>query len=84
MFDRHVWLSRTGSREHGSHVRYRVALFSDLGCVGPRSAISSVGRPLSGAGVGLSGFDGLIRLDVARGFYPRTQTRIAFYLGGKF
>jgi outer membrane translocation and assembly module TamA len=61
-----------------------VALFSDLGWVGDRSAMSSVGRPLSGAGVGVSGFDGLIRLDVARGFFPRKQTRIAFYVGGGF
>jgi outer membrane translocation and assembly module TamA len=63
---------------------YRVALFTDLGWVGDRLAISSAGHLLSGAGVGFSGFDGLIRLDVARGFYPRKQTRIAFYFGGKF
>ena len=76
------WMTRAelASEQMG----YRVALFSDLGWVGDRSAISSVGRPLSGAGVGFSGFDGLIRLDVARGFYPRKQTRIAFYVGGKF
>lgn len=76
------WMTRAelASEQMG----YRVALFSDLGWVGDRSAISSVGRPLSGAGIGLSGFDGLIRLDVARGLYPRKQTRIAFYLGGKF
>ncbi len=76
------WMTRAelASEQRG----YRVALFSDLGRVGDRSAIASVGRSLSGAGVGFSGFDGLIRLDVARGFYPRKQTRIAFYLGGKF
>lgn len=76
------WMSR--AELASGQMGYRVALFSDLGWVGDRSAISSVGRPLSGAGVGFSGFDGLIRLDVARGFYPRMQTRIAFYLGGKF
>jgi hypothetical protein len=76
------WMTRgeLASEQKG----YRVALFSDLGWVGDRSAISSIGRPLSGAGVGFSGFDGLIRLDVARGFSPRKQTRIAFYFGGKF
>jgi hypothetical protein len=76
------WMTRTelASEQRG----YRVALFSDLGWVGDRSAISSVGRPLSGAGIGVSGFDGLIRLDIARGFYSRKQTRIAFSLGGKF
>jgi hypothetical protein len=35
-------------------------------------------------GVGLSAFDGLLRFDVARGFYPRRQTRVVFYLGHEF
>jgi hypothetical protein len=74
----------TRAEAASEQVGYRIALFSDLGWVGKRSAISSVGRPLSGAGVGVSGFDGLVRLDIARGFYPRKETRIAFYFGGKF
>jgi hypothetical protein len=63
---------------------FRVSLFTDVGRVGDRSAIARVGRPLSDAGIGLAAFDGLIRFDVARGFYPRAQTRIAFHLGGAF
>ena len=76
------WMTRAelASEQMG----YRLALFSDLGWAGDRSAISSVGRPLSGVGVGFSALDGLIRLDVARGLYPRKQTRVAFYLGSKF
>jgi len=76
------WMTRAelASEQTG----YRLAVFSDLGWVGSRSAISSIGRPLSGVGVGFSALDGLVRLDVARGLYPRTQTRVAFYLGGKF
>src|SRR6185312_2632298 len=51
------WMTRTelASEQMG----YRLAVFSDLGWVGDRSAFSSVGRPLSGVGVGLSAFDGL-------------------------
>jgi hypothetical protein len=44
----------------------------------------NVGRPLSGAGIGFSALDGAIRLDVARGIYPRRQTRLSFYLGSRF
>lgn len=76
------WMTR--AELASEQVGYRVALFSDLGWVGDRAAASRVRRRLSGAGVGLSAFDGLIRLDVARGFYPRKQTRLAFYVGGTF
>lgn len=43
-----------------------------------------MGRPLSGIGVGISGFDGMIRLDVARGLYLREQTRVNLYLDARF
>ena len=56
----------------------------DVGWTGDRSSWREVGRPLSGAGVGFSALDGLIRFDVARGLYPRKQTRISFYLGAPF
>ena len=62
----------------------RVSLFGDLGWVGDRAAISDVGRPLSGAGAGVSAFDGLVRLDVARGIHPRRQTRVNLYLDARF
>lgn len=62
----------------------RVALFGDLGWAGDRDRLSQIGRPFSGAGVGFSFLDGLARLDVARGIYPTSQTRVSFYLGSRF
>ena len=62
----------------------RASLFGDVGWAGDRKHVSDVGRPLSGAGVGLSGFDGLVRLDVARGIYPRQAMQLSFYLNARF
>jgi hypothetical protein len=76
------WMTRAelASEQTG----YRLALFSDLGWVGDRTKLSDVGRPMSGVGVGISMLDGMIRFDVARGLYPRRQTRLALYLGSRF
>jgi hypothetical protein len=63
---------------------YRYMLFGDLGWVGDRSAFSEVGRPMSGVGLGLSMMDGLIRIDMARGLYPRKQNRVSAYLNALF
>ncbi len=63
---------------------YRVLLFGDLGWTGDRAAIRNLIRPMSGVGVGLSTFDGLVRLDVARGIYPRAQTRVTAYLSARY
>jgi hypothetical protein len=49
-----------------------------------RSRMSDVGRPLSGVGVGASLLDGMLRLDVARGLYPRKQWRVDLSLGARF
>ncbi len=68
----------------GSHAGVRPVLFGDLGWAGPRDAISEVGRPLSGVGVGASFLDGMIRLDLARGIHPRWQTRLDLYLEARF
>jgi hypothetical protein len=62
----------------------RASLFGVLGWVGNRDSLSHVGRPLSGVGVGLSGFDGLVRFDIARGLYPRQDVRVSFYLNARF
>jgi hypothetical protein len=62
----------------------RVSLFGDLGWVGDRTKLADVGRPMSGVGIGWSALDGLVRLDVARGIYPREQTRINLYLDARF
>jgi hypothetical protein len=62
----------------------RVTIFGDLGWAGDRTRWSEVGRPLSGAGAGISLLDGLIRFDVARGIYPRQQWRVDMYIEGVF
>lgn len=76
------WLSRLELARND--VGVRTSLFGDIGWVGDRSKVSEVGRPMSGVGVGFSGLDGLIRLDVARGIYPRKQTRVNLYLDARF
>jgi hypothetical protein len=76
------WLSRLELAR--SDVGFRTSLFGDIGWVGDRSTMSEVGRPMSGIGIGVSGLDGLIRLDVARGLYPRKETRVNLYLDARF
>jgi len=76
------WLTRAelGSSDPG----FRPTVFADLGWVGDRAKMSSVGRPMSGVGVGTSFLDGMFRFDVARGIYPRKQFRVDLYLESKF
>jgi hypothetical protein len=76
------WLGRVelGSNEAAA----RPTVFADLGWVGDRNAMSKVGRPMSGVGVGVSFLDGLFRFDVARGIYPRKQFRVDLSLESKF
>jgi hypothetical protein len=76
------WLSRLELARND--VGVRTSLFGDIGWVGDRTQVSDVGRPMSGVGIGLSGLDGLIRLDIARGLYPRKQTRVNLYLDARF
>jgi hypothetical protein len=61
----------------------RPVLFGDIGWAGDRRDFGT-GRPMSGAGVGFSVFDGLIRLDIARGIRPRDEVRAAMYLEAGF
>ena len=76
------WMTRT---EIGQDYRaYRVSAFGDLGWVGDRARFANVGRPMSGAGVGLSVLDGMFRADVARGLYPRRQFRIDVSTGARW
>ena len=62
----------------------RPIVFGDIGWVGDRGAMREVGRPLSGAGVGASFMDGLIRFDVAKGIYPRKRIRVDMYVEARF
>lgn len=76
------WMSRTeiGSNFAGA----RPVVFADLGWAGPRDGWNTIGRPLSGVGVGASFLDGLVRIDLARGVHPRWQTRLDLYLEARF
>ena len=62
----------------------RKIVFADLGWAGSRINFSHPGRPLSGAGVGASFMDGLIRIDVAKGIYPEKSVRTNLYVEARF
>jgi hypothetical protein len=73
------------SAEFGtSNVGIRKIVFGDLGWAGSRTDFSHPGRPLSGAGVGASFMDGLIRIDVAKGIYPEKSVRANLYVEARF
>ncbi len=76
------WLGRleVGTAMQG----VRPVVFGDIGWVGSRALWRDAGRPMSGAGVGVSALDGMIRFDVARGFFPEQRTRVYVYLDAKF
>ena len=76
------WMS---SAEIGtSNVGIRKIVFGDLGWAGSRTDFAHPGRPLSGAGVGASFMDGLIRIDVAKGIYPEKAVRTNLYVEARF
>jgi len=76
------WLARG---ELGRDIRVlRLSAFGDLGWVGDRTRMADVGRPLSGVGIGASLLDGALRLDVARGLYPRRQFRVDLSIGARW
>jgi hemolysin activation/secretion protein len=76
------WMS---SLELGSdRVGFRPIVFGDIGWAGSRANFSHPGRPLSGAGVGASFLDGLIRFDVAKGIYPEKSVRTNLYVEARF
>lgn len=76
------WLTRLEIGANNAAVR--PVVFGDLGWAGGRTAWSQVGRPMSGAGVGVSFLDGMFRFDVARGIYPRVQTRFDLSVEARF
>jgi hypothetical protein len=69
-----------GTRSTG----FRKIVFADLGWAGGRDDFSHPGRPLSGAGIGASFMDGLIRLDLAKGIYPEKSVRANLYVEARF
>jgi hypothetical protein len=69
--------------EVGTHTDFiRPLAFYDIGWAGDRVDWSHEGRPLSGAGIGASILDGLIRFDVARGLWPTHGVRVNAYWQG--
>jgi hypothetical protein len=64
--------------------KLRPIVFGDIGWAGDRHDWRSPGRPISGAGVGASVLDGLIRLDLSRGIHPDRGFRLDMYLQGSF
>jgi outer membrane protein assembly factor BamA len=79
---RAFWMTRMELARSSEFMR--TALFGDLGWAGNREKWGEFGRPLSGAGVGFSFLDGMIRFDAARGIYPRKDVRFAFYFNAPF
>ncbi len=69
-----------GTRSTG----FRKIVFGDLGWAGSRTDFSHPGRPLSGAGIGASFMDGLIRIDLAKGIYPEKSVRANLYVEARF
>ena len=60
----------------------RPVVFYDAGSAGPDFTTGV--RPISGAGIGVSFLDGVLRLDVARGIFPRTSSRVDLTIDAKF
>jgi hypothetical protein len=76
------WLARV---EIGrAFTGFRPTIFYDLGWAGDRARFASSARPLSGAGVGISAFDGLVRFDVAHGINPNHALRADLYTSARF
>ena len=76
------WLTRL---ELGGRLQAaRPVVFGDLGWVGSRTAWRDVGRPMSGAGVGVSILDGLVRFDLSKGIQPVRRVRFDMYVEARF
>ncbi|CAN5602076.1 hypothetical protein BH23GEM1_BH23GEM1_03720 [soil metagenome] len=76
------WLAR--GEIGSSFVLARPVLFADFGWAGDRADFSKPGTPISGAGVGASFLDGLVRFDLAKGIRPERGVRGYMYLEARF
>jgi hypothetical protein len=76
------WLARTELARGVSGAR--LIGFYDIGWAGARSDFTSAGRPMSGAGLGMSVLDGLFRADLSRGIWPEQRWRFDMQLGSRF
>ena len=77
------WLSRLELGLGGSTLA-RPVIFGDMGWAGDRHHWNEGVIPVSGAGVGASFMDGLVRLDLAKGIRPRGGVRASLYLDARF
>lgn len=75
------WLGRA---ELGHGVGVRKAVFYDIGWAGAREDFARPGRPMQGAGVGVSLLDGLVRTDLSRGIWPEQRWRLDVQLAARF
>ena len=63
----------------------RPVVFGDVGWAGDRARLlDRPGRIMSGAGVGASFLDGLMRVDLSRGIRPAQMWRVDLYLEARF
>jgi hypothetical protein len=76
------WMTR--AELGSSFVGARPVVFADLGWAGDRHDWSNRVHPMSGAGVGASFMDGLVRFDVAKGIYPEKKVRASLYVESRF
>lgn len=58
------WFARAELTQ--GHPVARPSIFADFGWAGPREALTSLEKPMSGVGVGLTLIDGVVRFDIAR------------------
>ena len=63
---------------------FRPVVFFDGGWAGSRDDWSHPGKPILGAGLGWSVFEGLVRFDLAKGIRPNRGVRASLYLDANF
>lgn len=66
------------------NVLAKPVIFGDLGWAGDRHRLTTGVAPVSGAGVGASFLDGLLRIDVAKGIRPSNGVRASMYVDARF
>lgn len=76
------WLGR--GELSTDRVAFRPVVFFDAGWAGSRDAWSHPGKPMLGAGLGWSVFEGLVRFDLAKGIRPNRGVRASLYLDANF
>ena len=76
------WLGR--AELSTDRLAFRPVVFFDAGWAGSRDDWSHPGKPMLGAGLGWSVFEGLVRFDLAKGIRPNRGVRASLYLDANF